>query len=560
MANKRKIALFAAGGLLALLLLAVVALVFFGDVNAHKPRLEAASSDALGMEVRIGGRLGIGFFPGFHVTVEDVRIRNRGADVASAKETILGIELLPLLHKEVRIVKIGMKRPRISIEQDRDGKFNFETPEEEAGKKTAEEAEGMRFSLDVTIISLSDGALFYADKKTGEELEAGDFDLDVSRLRLSEGKSSDLLKRLSVTAEFACKEFHKGSLAVSNLKLRIEGKDGLYGIRPVTADRLVYSGSGGKVTADRLALGVENLAVRGDGKADLLRRISFSGTAGIGEVRTEDLAVSDLKSAVAGKDGVLDLNPVTMLLFGGEGSGSLRADFSGSVPQYHVRYSLSKFRIEEFLKALSPKKAAEGSMDFSASLSMRGKTASERKRTADGEVSLRGENLTLDGVDLDRTFSRYEASQSFNLVDVGVFFIAGPFAPLITKGYTFASLFQGSGGSSRIRAVVSDWEVERGIARAKDVAMATNENRIALRGSLDFVNERFNDVTMAVVDGKGCATVRQKIRGPFRKPEVEKVSVLQSVAGPALKLLKQAKKLLGGRCEVFYAGSVAPPK
>lgn len=34
-----------------------------------------------------------------------------------------------------------------------------------------------------------------------------------------------------------------------------------------------------------------------------------------------------------------------------------------------------------------------------------------------------------------------------------------------------------------------------------------------------------------MVDGKGCATVRQKIRGPFRKPEVEKVRVLQSVSG-----------------------------
>ena len=199
-------------------------------------------------------------------------------------------------------------------------------------------------------------------------------------------------------------------------------------------------------------------------------------------------------------------------------------------------------------------------MDFSASLSTRGKTADEMKRTADGEVSLRGENLTLDGVDLDRTFSRYEASQSFNLVDVGAFFFAGPFAPLITKGYNFASLFQGSGGSSRIAVLVSDWEVERGIARAKDVAMTTNENRIALVGNLDFVNERFNDVTVAVVDGEGCAKVRQKIRGPFRKPEVEKVSILQSVEGPALNLLKQAKDLFGGKCEVFYAGSVAPPK
>ncbi len=482
MANKRKIALFAAGGLLALIILAAFALTLLVDVNAQKPRLEAAASDALGMEVRIGGRLGIGLFPGFHVTLEDVSIRNRGADVASAKETILGIELLPLLRKEVRIIKIVMKRPRISIEQDRDGKFNFETPEKDAGKKTAEEAEGTRFSLDVAKISLSDGALFYAGKKTGEALEAGDFNLEVSRLRLAGGKESALLKNLSFAAEFACKEFRKGGLAVSNLKLRIEGKDG-----------------------------------------------------------------------------VLDFDPVTMSLFGGQGSGSLRADLSGSVPHYQVRYSLAKFRLEEFLKALSPKKVAEGQMDFSSTLSMRGKTADEMKRTADGEVSLRGENLTLDGVDLDRVFSRYEASQSFNLVDVGAFFFAGPFAPLITKGYGFASLFRGSGGSSRIRALVSDWKVERGIALAKDVAMATNENRIALTGSLDFADERFNDVTVAVVDGKGCAKVRQKIRGPFRKPEVEKASVLQSVAGPVLKLFKQAKKLFGEKCEVFYAGSVAPP-
>jgi uncharacterized protein involved in outer membrane biogenesis len=560
MANQRKIALFATGGLFALLLLAAVALVLFVDVNAHKPRLEAAASDALGMEVRIGGRLGIGLFPGFHITVEDVRIRNRGADVASAKETVLGIELLPLLHKELRVVKIGMKRPRISIEQDRDGKFNFERPEEEAGKKTSVEAKGTRFSLDVAKISLSDGAFYYADRKTGEVLEAGDFTLDVGRLRFAGGKGQDLQKNLSFAAEFACKEFRKGNLAVSQLKLRVEGKDGRYTIRPVTAARLVYSGPGGKVTADRIALDVDNLAVGGEGKVDFLQRISFSGTAGIGEVRTENLFATDLKSTVAGKDGVLDLNTVTMRLFGGQGSGSFRADLSGSVPQYRVRYSLSRFRIEEVLKVLSPKKVAEGPMDLSATLSMRGRTANEMKRTADGEVSLRGDDLMVTGVDLDRTFSRYEASQSFNLVDVGAFFIAGPFAPLITKGYNFASLFRGSGGSSRIRMLVSHWKVERGIARAKDVAMATNGHRVALTGSLDFVNELFDDVIVAVVDGKGCATVRQKIRGPFRKPVVEKVNVLRSVAGPVLKLFKQAKNILGGKCEVFYAGSVAPPE
>jgi AsmA protein len=91
--------------------------------------------------------------------------------------------------------------------------------------------------------------------------------------------------------------------------------------------------------------------------------------------------------------------------------------------------------------------------------------------------------------------------------------------------------------------------------------MATNENRIALKGNLDFVNERFDDVTMAFIDARGCAVVKQEIKGPFLKPVVEKPNVLASLAGPVLELLKKGTEMLpGGQCEVFYAGSVAAPK
>jgi AsmA protein len=250
-----------------------------------------------------------------------------------------------------------------------------------------------------------------------------------------------------------------------------------------------------------------------------------------------------------------------MRVFGAQGSGSIQADFSGSVPRYHVRYALPQFRSEEFLKTLSPQRVAEGPMDFSANLSMQGKTVNEMKQTVDGETSLRGENLTFDGIDLDRVLSRFESSQNFNLVDVGAFFFAGPIGLAVTKGYDFASLFKGSEGRSEIRTLVSDWKIERGVAQARDVAMATNRNRIALRGGLDFVNEQFNDVTMATIDAKGCATVRQKITGSFQKPVVEKPSILMSLTGPARKLLKKGRDLLpGGECEVFYAGSVAPPE
>jgi len=68
-------------------------------------------------------------------------------------------------------------------------------------------------------------------------------------------------------------------------------------------------------------------------------------------------------------------------------------------------------------------------------------------------------------------------------------------------------------------------------------------------------------VTLAWIDAQGCAKVRQTIRGTFQKPVVEKPSTLKSLTGPVLKLLKQVRGVFpGGECEVFYAGSVAPPK
>jgi len=99
------------------------------------------------------------------------------------------------------------------------------------------------------------------------------------------------------------------------------------------------------------------------------------------------------------------------------------------------------------------------------------------------------------------------------------------------------------------------------VAQAEDVAMATNENRIALRGGLDLANERFDEVTVALIDAKGCAKLRQTIRGTFQKPVVEKPSTLKSLTGPVLKLFNKVRGVFpGGECEVFYAGSVAPPK
>jgi AsmA protein len=146
-------------------------------------------------------------------------------------------------------------------------------------------------------------------------------------------------------------------------------------------------------------------------------------------------------------------------------------------------------------------------------------------------------------------------------VDVGAVFFAGPMGLAVTRGYDFGSLFRGSGGNARITTLVSNWKVERGVAQAKDVAMATAKNRIALQGGLDFVHGQFADVTVAVIDAKGCARVRQAIHGSFANPVVEKPRILTSLAGPVLKLYRRARRVFpAAPCEPFYSGSVAAPK
>jgi hypothetical protein len=191
-----------------------------------------------------------------------------------------------------------------------------------------------------------------------------------------------------------------------------------------------------------------------------------------------------------------------------------------------------------------------------------GKSADEAKRSLNGDLSLNGENLMLYSIDIDAFIMKYERSRNFNLVDLAAFLLAGPIGPVLTKSYNFARLYEESqGGKGIVRKLVSVWKVKNGIAEARDVALASKKQRIAMTGGLNFINERFVDVTVAVLDKQGCAVYSEKVHGPFRKPQIEKESAFKSIAGSVLNPLGDAWKFLQGQeCTVFYSGSVAQPE
>ena len=84
-------------------------------------------------------------------------------------------------------------------------------------------------------------------------------------------------------------------------------------------------------------------------------------------------------------------------------------------------------------------------MDFTASLSMQGRTGNQLVQTAAGKISMQGRHLTLVGNDLDGALSGFDSSQNFNLVDLGAVFLAGPVGLAVTRGYQVFRPFRGSG-------------------------------------------------------------------------------------------------------------------
>ena len=162
--RRKKVFLITTG--VTILVVVAIILALLINLQAFKPRIEGAASNALGMEVRIKGRLGIALVPVFGISLKGVSVGSRGADVVTIEKMRIGLELLPLMRREVRISRVDLIKPVFSLVRYKNGRFNFEKP-----RRTPSE----RY-LTVTASSLSEGNLVFTDERSGQMIEVRDFD------------------------------------------------------------------------------------------------------------------------------------------------------------------------------------------------------------------------------------------------------------------------------------------------------------------------------------------------------------------------------------------------
>jgi AsmA protein len=371
--------------------------------------------------------------------------------------------------------------------------------------------------------------------------------------------AADIIKNASFTGSFDCEEALQKDFRIENLKFFLRAAKGIYNFEPLAIGAFVYfdKKTGEKTELKKINLAIKDLSVV-DTSGVIIKNISFTGNLDCKEVRIRDLTIGNVKSAIKAEKGIIYLMSLTMDIFGAKAEGDATADESEVDAVYKINLKVSKLDFEKLEVSFGTKKIIGGKGTLYASLTMKEKGSRNLMSSMDGTFSLRGDNVVMYTMDLDKILSSFETSQKFSLVDVGAFFIAGPLSTVALKGYRYGDVYnQTREGQSTITQFISHWEIKDGVADATDCALATHHNRVALKGKLDLVSEQYDNVIVALLDDKGCAKFKQSISGPFGSPQVGAVSAVESLAGPIINLYRTAKHFVqGGKCEVFYNGSV----
>ncbi|MFO7581545.1 AsmA-like C-terminal region-containing protein, partial [Guyparkeria sp.] len=280
-------------------------------------------------------------------------------------------------------------------------------------------------------------------------------------------------------------------------------------------------------------------------------------------VRINALRLSNVSLKVRGEDGVFTTDDWQMTFLDSRGTGDAQMDFRASPPNAMLDIGFDSLQLANLPEQWAPAGSVSGSAELTASLESRGRETDALLRHLQGKVKLSGRELRLRGVDLDQELAHYRRTQRFSLVDAGAVVFLGPAWLLASKGSDFVRLLDESNGDeTRVVHFVSEWTIDEGTARTRDVALATTRNRVAARASLDLPSRRINQATVAVVDRQGCPVVTQDVHGTFDAPQVEEPNLMEALLGAPLGLLQRGLDAIsrnGEDCEVFYAGSVAAP-
>src|SRR5665213_838268 len=115
-------------GVVVLLILIVLAVPYFLNVDRYRDTIAAAIEKQTGRKVTVGS-IHARLFPGAGVTVADLHVGNPSGfpagDFMGADEIRVNVALAPLMHGTIHVNSVDLVRPKLSVLSDSSGKNNY---------------------------------------------------------------------------------------------------------------------------------------------------------------------------------------------------------------------------------------------------------------------------------------------------------------------------------------------------------------------------------------------------------------------------------------------------
>jgi len=188
-----KIVGFAIGGLVALVLLLMIAVWAFVDPNDYKDRIAAGVKSATGRELTLTGDIELDLFPWVALTLGPASLGNPAGfgdePFATVQRASARVKLLPLLSKRLEVGRVEIEGLDLRLKQNAEGKGNWEFGDD----ADAPDADDASQPLDLAGVRVADSRISF------DELVATDVDIDVGHV--APGVAIPMKARMTLVTE-----------------------------------------------------------------------------------------------------------------------------------------------------------------------------------------------------------------------------------------------------------------------------------------------------------------------------------------------------------------------
>lgn len=477
-----------------IILLGIIILPYVIDLNKYKELAVRELGRSLNREASIED-IRVTILTGIGVELKNIKVKNHPAfskgDLLALDGIRFRISALPLIKGKIEFNKVIINKPRLLLEKNKKGDWNFSNisekgKSEKAAIKTAKEAEKASFNL-LAALLISD-----------LELKGGTVKTDIVRIKdlniklkdISIGNPIKIDASWSIDSSMPTKMKMDGTLgpviAFDINKLPINANLKIKDIDLSSYQSLLGLPQDNKISGK----GYSEIKIKGN-IGDLLASGKVELNSFVFDYKTGRIRLSDLTIPIDANMKAININELKFKLYEGASKDNIRIDVNAKEPQAKTKLHLEAVQTEPLLKDLNLSNVLiSGPLLFDADIATHLKDKDTAIAKADGKGYFIIKNGKISGLEL---------------ID-----------KIIELGYIAASKPRKIGKVTEFDELSAHFRIEKGYLKTDDLKLAGKDLSVSAKGYYGLLNNELNFDAAAKIEENN---LEFRITGTTDKPK-----------------------------------------